>query len=570
VSQPPRAGPLADKDGVPAAGAVAGPAEDIARASDAVFEALVQRSPIRATYFGVAGHDDRWDDLSPEGWAAWSRALAAIERPAVPAGRSDSAIAAGVLEDFCWLEEQALAHHDHSVDLNPLACPVQLVVMALDAMDKGSAAGRANAIKRLRTLDACLDGYRRDLEAGLDRGQHLAARQVRAVAGQCRRLAGADGHIAEVAEQVGDAAAGQAARAAFAALATALDERILPRAAEADAVGPDRYGRAARHFLGAEVPLAETYAWGWAQVHALRAELAEVAEAIAPGLGPDAVLEQLRSSEHYAAPTHEAFLEAMRERQARALEIVSPQIDIPPALRVLDVRRAPTTGTLGAYYRAPTDDFARPGAVRYALPEQDGPVPLFDQVSTAYHEGIPGHHLQIALQVANAGRRTRLHRLAYGYSGFAEGWALYSERLMDELGAYESPVYRFGMLTNQLARACRVVVDIGLHNGDALGLQVPALADVPGLESGGAWTYEGAVSLMYRYGGLSEAHARSDVLRYLGWPGQAICYSLGLRRMMDLRERWMAIEGRSLRGFHDAVLDIGNVRFDALPTLLGL
>jgi uncharacterized protein (DUF885 family) len=155
----------------------------------------------------------------------------------------------------------------------------------------------------------------------------------------------------------------------------------------------------------------------------------------------------------------------------------------------------------------------------------------------------------------------RVHRLAYGYSGYAEGWALYAEQLMDELGYFEAPAYRIGMLAMQLVRACRVAFDIGAH----LDLRIPD--DAP-FEPGEAWTYERGVAFFRDVGGLSQEHAESEVTRYLGWPGQAISYKVGQREMLSLRDGWNARGMGTLKEFHHRVLDVGNVSLEVLRGLV--
>ncbi len=540
--------------------------------SSALVDAVAAASPVRATFWGVPGHDHRWDDLSPEGDAARAALFAdfAARADALPAPTSDrERLATLVLRDFLRLEQDALAHHDSAVDLNILASPPQLMPMALDTMDTASAEGKAAAVARLHGLGAALAGYQRTLQAGLDRGQQVARRQVEAVVNQCEVQAGPESGLRALAERLGAPAAGDAAASAYASLGAWLTASYLPRSTPVDAFGPERYARAARRFVGAELDLAETYAWGWREVSTIFRHMQADAARIAQDLSVSEVLERLRTDPAFASEDPVSFLATMRAHQDIALALVADEFDIPEPLRTLTVQAAPPGGAPGAYYMPPSEDLTRPGAVWYSGLPSEGPVALFDQISTAYHEGFPGHHLQCGLQVALAEDLSRLHRVAYGYSGFAEGWALYAEQRMDELGAYTEPSWRLGMWSNQMARACRVVVDIGLH------LELPIPADVqellPGdttLPPGGAWTFERAVHLMENYGGLTHARSESEVTRYLGWPGQAISYKVGQRAMLQLREDFRARHGDDLRTFHARVLATGNVALDALPGLV--
>jgi uncharacterized protein (DUF885 family) len=217
---------------------------------------------------------------------------------------------------------------------------------------------------------------------------------------------------------------------------------------------------------------------------------------------------------------------------------------------------------LAAWYIGPSEDFSRTGTIWWSLGDATS-VPLFDQVSTAYHEGFPGHHLQIGVQVSLSDRLSRAHRLLAWRPGYGEGWALYAEQLMDELGELERPEYELGYLGTSLMRAVRVVVDLGLH----LGLPIPA--DAP-IHAGEAWTYERAVEALVHLAFLDESTARSEVTRYLGWPAQAISYAVGQREIVALRDERRAREGDAfdLRRFHADVLASGAVGLDHLRELV--
>jgi uncharacterized protein (DUF885 family) len=186
-------------------------------------------------------------------------------------------------------------------------------------------------------------------------------------------------------------------------------------------------------------------------------------------------------------------------------------------------------------------------------------LPYWQEVTTAYHEGFPGHHLQIGTAVVQRDRLSRFERSVVWYSGAGEGWALYAERLMDELGFFEKPEYRLGLLASQLFRATRVVVDIGCH----LGKRIPD--DAP-LHGGEEWAYDLAVDYMNRVGLQAPDVAESEVKRYLGWWAQAISYKVGEREILDIREeaRRRDGEGFDRKEFHRGMLEGGAIRLDQL------
>jgi uncharacterized protein (DUF885 family) len=534
---------------------------------------LAARLPSHATMWGVPGHDHRWEDVSPEGQDALADALRGwsdrVRALPPQSGRWDR-LAAHVLTDHLALELDALDARDLEQNLRHVASPFQGFAMTFDAMDLTSEAGREAAIARLEGLPAAMEGYRRSLAAGLERGAPVAARQVVSCVQQGRILASQQGALTQVGARcaggvVGDAwsarltAAVAAGQGAYAALTDWLERTYLPRAAAVDGVGREAYARALRRFLGSSPDLDETVRWGWDEVRALRARMEAAARRLDPDRPLGEVLHALQTEPAYAAPDADAFVARMVERQDAALRALDGvHFDVPAGIRRLDVRRAPHGSPPGAWYMPPSEDLSRPGAVWYSVP--DGPQPMWDEVSTAYHEGFPGHHLQVGLQVALRENLCRVHRVAYGYSGFAEGWALYAEELMGELGYYERPEYELGMLANQMMRACRVVFDVGAHTHQ------PIPADAP-FHPGERWSFELGVELMMDYGGMTRPTAESEVARYLGWPGQAPSYKLGQRVMLDTRREHLA-RGGTLRDFHSRVLGCGNVGLDQLQGLV--
>jgi uncharacterized protein (DUF885 family) len=235
---------------------------------------------------------------------------------------------------------------------------------------------------------------------------------------------------------------------------------------------------------------------------------------------------------------------------------------VPDAIRAVDIKLAAPGGSLGAYYVGPSEDFARPGSVWWSL-EGEGPFPLYDEITTAYHEGFPGHHLQVGVQMSEAEHLSRLQRLWVWKSGIGEGWALYAERLMEELGYLDSPDYRFGLLAAQMLRACRVVIDIGSH------LRYPIPDDQP-FHPGEAWTFETAVEMLQEYATLDPAYAASEVTRYYGWPGQAISYKVGERMILETRDELRAARGDTfdLKRFHADLLGVGPIGIDLVRQFL--
>jgi uncharacterized protein (DUF885 family) len=545
--------------------------------SSELVDELAALQPLAATYLGIAGHDDRWPDLGPEGSAATLDALRAMRRRVAelpPAVDRWDRLAVEVAESTLDEEVEHYESGDHQWNLDSMASPAQDLREVFDHMPRDEAGHWENIIRRLTSLDLVLDGYRRTLEQGRVANRAVAVRQVEAVATQCdvhasdasaflglRRELAAKPNAAGFAEPLDAAIA--TARRAYATFGRYLREDYLPSARETDAVGETEYVRHASRHLGTDIDPQETYEWGWSEVAALRSRMIEVAAQIAEGGDIAAALSVLKTDPTRSASDAETFRAEMQDRTDDALtKLGGLHFDVPDQIRTVEVKLAPPGGALGAYYVGPSEDFARPGSVWWAL-DGDSPVPLYDQVSTAYHEGFPGHHLQVGIQVSLAERLSRLHRLWVWKPGIGEGWALYAERLMDELGFLDKPDYVFGLLAGQMLRACRIVIDIGSH------LELDIASGQP-FHPGERWTFDTAVEMLEAYATLDAQYARSEVTRYLGWPGQAISYKVGERAILELRAELQQRDKADfdLRAFHRDLLEVGPVAIDVVRRYL--
>ena len=513
--------------------------------SDAYVDEVFSRSPMTATSYGIAGSDHLWDDMSPAGhdaWAALWRATREDLRAHLDAPDPDQAHAAAVL--VAKLGEQLSAHEagDHLRDVNHIYCPVTEVRDIFDIMDRTTPQGWADVTARLATVDQPLAGYPVLAGEGSSwRGYPVAATETglddTGVAALAEAVAHAQGVVADLADW--------------------FEEVLLPAAPATDAAGIDRYRRNVDTFIGDDLDLAEAYAWGWAELARIWTGMEEIAAHIDPDATVREVIEQVASDPDLAAPSPEAFAEFVQARLDDAVaKLDGTHFDLPDKMKRVTVNLAPPGGALGAWYINPSEDFTRPGSVWYSLGSKQV-VPLWNEVSTAYHEGFPGHHLQVATVMDRADRLSRAHRLLVWYPGYGEGWALYTERLMDELGFLETPAYRLGMLATHAFRASRVVVDLGLH------LELPIPEDAP-MFAGGEWDFDTAVAFMVAMGLETEEMATSEVKRYLGWPAQAISYKIGERAILAIREELQARGDFDLNDFHNRVLDGGPLRLDML------
>ena len=402
-----------------------------------------------------------------------------------------------------------------------------------------------------------------------------AIRQVDKCAEQCDTYSGAGGSegyftaIASASERTGALAeelpaAAEVAESAYADLATFLRTELRQHAPAKDAVGREVYSRASRDFLGAAVDLEETYHWGWKEFLGLEAELKEVCARIRPGATPREVSDHLDNDTRYQVTGTDGLQRWMQQLSDDAVvELGRTHFDVPEPIRRLDCKIAPPGGTVGAYYTGPSDDLSRPGAMWWSVEPGREVFSTWRETTVVYHEGVPGHHLQIATAVYQRDSLNDFQRLLAGTSGHAEGWALYAERLMRELGYLDDDPLLLGMLDAQLFRAARVVVDIGMH----LELEIPAGT---GFHEGERWTPELGLEFLLTRTVSEPKHSADEIDRYLGWPGQAPSYKIGERVWIDGRDAARARHGDNFdpKTFHTKALQFGGMGLDPLAALL--
>jgi uncharacterized protein (DUF885 family) len=245
-------------------------------------------------------------------------------------------------------------------------------------------------------------------------------------------------------------------------------------------------------------------------------------------------------------------------------EVADVHFDIPQPIRRIECCLAPTSDG-GIYYTGPSEDWSRPGRMWWAVPEGIDTFSTWQEVTTVYHEGVPGHHLQVAQTAYRKELLNRWQRTMCWVSGHGEGWALYAERLMDDLGYLEDPGHRLGMLDGQRLRAARVIVDIGMH----LELEIPPDNSF-GFAPGRTWTAELGLQFLRDHCRLADAVVEFEHLRYLGWPGQAPSYKVGERIWLQARDEVRARKGSAfdLKEFHRSALDLGSIGLDPLRQAL--
>lgn len=527
--------------------------------------------PVAATGRGITGHDAEMTDYSPDGFAERAEHARATlrELAETPVDSDADRLAAEVMRHDLELAVDRSDAGEQFRLLSVLGSPVQGVRQCFDLLPTDTEDDWATIAARLALVPQGLSGIQATLTEGIDQNLLCARRQVVACTRQAETWAGTDAagttpfftglverfeesgiHAPALAATLADRAG--RATAAYAAFGRYLSAEYSPKADAPDAVGIDRYSLFSRSFNGIDLDFSETYEWGWEELYRIEHALAEVAERVLPGRPLPEVIEHLEHDPNRRIDGVENFRSWLQDLMDRTIaEMDGTHFDIPEPVKKVEAMIAPPGGAAAMYYTGPSEDFSRPGRTWYPTLGKTS-FALWGEVSICYHEGVPGHHLQIGQVRYLADRLSRYQRSFAGSSGHAEGWALYAERLMGELGYLEDPAYELGMLRAQAMRAVRVVVDIGMH----LELAIPKGERYHGGET---WTPELALPFVIERSWFPEDFMRSEVDRYLGIPAQAISYKVGERVWLAARADAQRRAGADfdLKAFHRAALDLG-------------
>lgn len=541
--------------------------------ADAYTDTLIRLNPSFATELGLPGHETGYQDFTPAGreeFAAAARETLAALDGLEPADDVD-AVTLDAMRERLGLKLEFHASGWDLAELNNIASPAQDIRSIFDLMPTDTAEQWEHIAGRAHNVPAALDGYMASLRAAKDGGKVAAARQVSIVMEQATRYAAEDGFFAKLAAGARTAggplpaelqatldAGAAAAGAGYSRLARFLEAELLPAAPARDAVGRERYALASREFLGATVDLEETYAWGVQELDRIIAEQEAVAAEIRPGATVGEAKEVLNNDPARRIKGTDALIAWMQRLSDKAVaDLAGVHFEIPDVMKTLECRIAPTNDG-GIYYTGPSDDFSRPGRMWWSVPPGEDTFTTWAETTTVFHEGVPGHHLQIGTATYRRELLNKWRRNVSWTSGHGEGWALYAEKLMQELGYLADPGDHMGMLDMQRMRAARVVFDIGVH----LELEMPARW------GSGTWTADKGLEFLKANLDISEGQLQFEFARYLGWPGQAPSYKVGQRLWEQIRAELESRPGFELKAFHTKALNIGSVGLDALRRAL--
>ena len=535
--------------------------------SDSYVEKSARLSPMASTYLGIADLNDQLDDFSIAGRAVeadLSRATLAELDKLEPIDEIDR-VAKSVMQERLTSSLQLHDSFESHISFNVLTSPPADIRQVFEMMPKESAADFDNIAKRLLAVDKAHLSWVSTIDTLAKKGKTVAQRQIDGIAKQLESYA--DGGYAAMAKSFDPDGkypaiheAAKAAARSSAETATYLRGTYMALATPNDAVGAERYAAWARYYTGADLDLRATYEWGLADL----AQITERMWKVAAKIKPDAktlreVADYLDNAPEYKIHGKDAIVKKLLDfTQAAVTQLDGTHFDIDERMKFCDARIAPEGSASAPYYMSPSEDMSRPGTTWLPLLGKDE-VSWWHLASTWYHEAVPGHHLQVATSVLERDRLSRFQRFGAWISGYGEGWALYAERFMDDLGAFDEPGIEMGFLSAQALRATRIVIDIGMHLG---------YTD----ENGRVWDAVSGREALMNKALLDEHHATSETDRYLGWPGQAISYKVGEREWIAARENAKKRLGSefSLKRFHAHALKIGPMGLDTFGQELAL
>ena len=535
--------------------------------SDSYVEKSARLSPMASTYLGITDLNDQLDDFSIAGRAVeadLTRATLAELNALEPIDEIDR-VAKSVMQERLTSSLQLHDSFESHISFNVLTSPPADIRQVFEMMPKESAADFDNIAKRLLAVDKAHLSWISTIDTLAKKGKTVAQRQIDGIAKQLESYA--DGGYAAMAKSFDPDGkypaiheAAKVAAASSAETAKYLRGTYMALATPNDAVGAERYAVWARYYTGADLDLRATYEWGLADL----AQITERMWKVAAKIKPDAktlreVADYLDNAPEYKIHGKEAIIKKLLDfTQAAVTQLDGTHFDIDDRMKFCDARIAPEGSASAPYYMSPSEDMSRPGTTWLPLLGKDE-VSWWHLASTWYHEAVPGHHLQVATSVLERDRLSRFQRFGAWISGYGEGWALYAERFMDDLGAFDEPGIEMGFLSAQALRATRIVIDIGMHLG---------YTD----ENGRVWDAVSGREALMNKALLDEHHATSETDRYLGWPGQAISYKVGEREWIAARENAKKRLGAefSLKRFHAHALKIGPMGLDTFGQELAL
>ncbi len=522
--------------------------------ADDFWNESLEHHPTFATAIGERRFDDRLEDESTEALDAWRGRLDTFDRRLAELGEDADPVTRAALEDALIVERFVMDADLSAFNVDPMNGP-QVDLLNIPSFQPIRSAAEADALlSRWGAMPAYLDTAIENLRRGAAEGRLGVATLCIKVVGQLDELLArpdADWPLMEPAEQAPEirdqllAVIGEEIRPAFVRYRTVIADEIAPHARPDDQPGlshlpggSEAYAKLARAYTSLEVDPEEVHAIGLEEIRRIDGEFVELGARLLGTTDLDDTLEALRKDKDLYFKTREEIEEVARASLARANDAIGEwfgRLPKAPCEVVVMPAHEEKHSTI-AYYRDPAADGSRPGQfyINTYAPETR---PRYEAETLAFHEAVPGHHLQLAImqELTDLPAFRRFN----GSTAYIEGWGLYTERLSEEMGLLSSEIGRFGVLSFDAWRASRLVVDTGMH---ALG-----------------WTRQRAIDFMSTHSALGLNNVENEVDRYISYPGQALAYKLGQLELLRLRAEARERQGDrfDIRRFHDAVLGDG-------------
>jgi uncharacterized protein (DUF885 family) len=550
------------------------PGESLTELAKEYWEERMANEPLFATALGDRRFDDRLPDISPAGRGRIKKQYESVvsrckEIPEVVLSDADRLTRTALLVDAgSLLDYHTCDLEDWTVD--PLQGP-QVELMNVESYQPVQTVSDGLAmVTRWRKIGPFIDQHIANLRGGAA-GQRVAVRAgVEKVIDELDDLLAkpdADWallrplrteHHDWTEEQRGEFREGltsslrESARPGFVRYFEFLKSEILPKARSPEKPGimhvpggREAYAKLIRVHTSLDLSPEEIHRTGLGEVERINKETEKLGEKVLGTKDRKEILRRLRSDSSLYFSNRDEVAAKAEKALARAIAAIAKWFGRLPRTpcEVVPMGEHEEKHSTIAYYRPPAADGSRPGRyyINTSAPETR---PRYEAEALAYHEAVPGHHLQIAIAQELEGIPE--FRKNSGVTAFIEGWGLYSERLADEMGLYSSDLDRIGILSFDSWRACRLVVDTGMH---AMG-----------------WTREQAIDFMLENTALAKNNIVNEVDRYITWPGQALAYKTGQLEIIGLRKGAESRLGSKfdVRTFHDAVLDNGAVPLQVL------
>jgi uncharacterized protein (DUF885 family) len=531
--------------------------EKLYKLSDKILDDYIKFKPIIGTTIGVHKYDSEWGNFLHKNTQDYIHFLIKyiIQLRKININENDLILVNSYksIEYLLHNNIRQVQYKDYYYDLNSIECSFHRITNTFDFMIYSP--NWSNIISRLEKLHDTFKQYIYCLDEGRRLNHLVSKRQVYAVLKHTKKYTKTYGESlinkcpADLKPKVSQLIH-QIRSHTFPMFMSYLKRFYLPSASIHDSV-KDRYTYYVRFNVGKKIDLKQVYLNGFKEIYTLIQEINTVAKLINPTLDYTNIYEYCKTNGEKVANIRE-FIARIHTIQKQAIQKLDNYFDIPEKAKIVDIKESPLD-TITAYYYPPSSGFTRPGTIYYKF-EENKLIELFKEVTIAYHEGFPGHHLQLSIQVANDKKLNSISRLLSESSGFCEGWALYSERLMYELNMFDKPEYIIGMLFASLHRACRIVIDIGIH----CEWSIP---EDSFFKPNHKWNYDLGVSCLVEIAKLNRSYAKDEVTRYCGIPGQALCYKIGEWAIRDYRRKYF----EKVHNIHiDTILNGQNKTFNPL------